>query len=194
MTSTAIKKIGIARSARTRKIAEKSFESPGRTERTKKGKLPESSALAAPTPLKGNSMPSKSSGGIVRKTADQLPPTTPADLNRLRRAMERSEARIDHDKGPKLGSRPIRRDANGRIVKLPPSRIRSAILDELGRREMTRYKLWRIARQNCPTLPQSAVYEFLRGFRQIGLGYVEALLVALDLNVVAMSGHHAKKG
>ena len=105
-------------------------------------------------------MPSKSSGGIVRKTADQLPPTTPADLDRLRRAMERSDARIDRDKGPKLGSRPIRRDANGHIVKPPPSRIRSAILDELGRREITRYKLWRIVRENCPTLPQSAVYEF----------------------------------
>ena len=65
----------------------------------------------------------------------------------------------------------------------PPSAIRDAIRHELGRRQMTRYELWKRARVHCPTLPESAVYEFLRGERQIGLEYVEALLAAVDLEV-----------
>jgi hypothetical protein len=97
------------------------------------------------------------------------------------------------EEGPALGSNPIRRDADGRIIKPPPSRIRSAILNELGRRQMTRYELWKTAHQSCPTLPQSAVYEFLRGFRQIGLGYLDALLAALDLDLVVAAKGRLRK-
>jgi len=39
------------------------------------------------------------------------------------------------------------------------------------------------ARAHCPTLPESAVYEFLRGERQIGLEFVEALLAAVEIEV-----------
>jgi hypothetical protein len=140
-------------------------------------------------------MPKESSDGIVRKSWDEIPPRTPADLERLRRAQARSDAKYGPDGGPGLGpeSNRLIRDANGRIVKPPPSRIRSAILEQLGQRQMTRYKLWRIAQRKCPTLPQSAVYEFLRGFRQIGLGYIDALLEALDLDlVVAVKGRGRK--
>lgn len=108
----------------------------------------------------------------------------------------RSDAAAGSDGGEGLGPESSRlpRDANGRIIKSPPSRIRSAILQQLGRRQMTRYELWKIARRNCPTLTQSAVYEFLRGFRQLGLGYIEALLLALDLDVTAMRRRHTSKG
>jgi hypothetical protein len=96
--------------------------------------------------------------------------------------MDRSDFRVRESGRPQR----IVRDANGKIVKPPPSRIRSAILAELGRRRLTRYQLWKIARNDCPTLTQSAVYEFLRGFRQLGLRYIEALMVALSLRVVTM--------
>ena len=48
---------------------------------------------------------------------------------------------------------------------------------------MTRYELWQAARVHCPRLPASAVYEFLRGQREIGLPYAEAILEAAGLVV-----------
>jgi hypothetical protein len=130
----------------------------------------------------------RSKGGIVRKTAAQIPRPIKDDLERLRRAMDRSDSRVRDDADDLSPIRPQRviRDVGGKIVKPPPSRIRSAILAELGRRRITRYQLWKIARDDCPTLTQSAVYEFLRGFRQLGLRYIEALMVALSLRVVTM--------
>jgi hypothetical protein len=117
-------------------------------------------------------------------------------LDRLGRAQARVDAhsRFQSAKGPKIGSSPILRDADGHIIKPAPSRIRSAILHELGKRQMTRYKLWRTARRSCPTLGQSAVYEFLRGFRQLGLGYIEALLTALDLDVLPRPAAQRRNG
>jgi hypothetical protein len=53
---------------------------------------------------------------------------------------------------------------------------------------MSRRQLWREARKYCATLPESAVYEFLAGTRQIGLAYIEALLEAMNLKVVRRSG------
>jgi hypothetical protein len=75
------------------------------------------------------------------------------------------------------------RSPEGSPIVPPKSAIRDAIRRELGRRQITRYELWKQARVHCPTLSESAVYEFLRGERQIGLEYVEALLVAVDLEV-----------
>lgn len=75
-------------------------------------------------------------------------------------------------------------------VRKPPleSMLRTAISAELKRRKMSRHQLWRSARRFCSTLPQSAVYEFLSGTRQIGLAYLEALLVAMELRIVRRSG------
>jgi hypothetical protein len=123
---------------------------------------------------------------LVNKSADEVPRATHNDLNRLRRAMARSDSQVRSKR--KNGSSPIflpiRRDDNGHIIKNPPSQIRSAILGELDRRQMTRYQLWKLASEICPTLTQSAVYEFLRGFRQLGLEYIESLLAALKLRVI----------
>jgi hypothetical protein len=76
-----------------------------------------------------------------------------------------------------------RRSPDGRPIASLKSAIRDAILRELGRRQITRYELWKRARVHGPTLSESAVYEFLRGDRQIGLEYVEALLAAVGLEV-----------
>jgi hypothetical protein len=84
---------------------------------------------------------------------------------------------------------PVVRDADGRLPRPIPSLrdspIRRAILDQLERRRMTRYQLWQAARASCPTLPSSAVYEYLRGQREIGTPYAEALMKAAGLIVVA---------
>ncbi len=130
-------------------------------------------------------MPKKSAAGkLVRRRADQIRPTTKKDLARLLDAMEGpiDTSDIPEMKGP---IRRIKRDAQGRLPQPLPelrdSPVRRAILAELGRREMTRYELWKEARAHCPRLPQSAVYEYLRGQRNIGLNYAEALLQAMGL-------------
>lgn len=119
----------------------------------------------------------------VRKSASEIAAATQTDLKRLRAAMERA---VDTSEIPE--TRPgrttrARRTAEGKLVAAPESAIRDAIRRELGRRQITRYELWKRARAHCPTLPESAVYEFLRGQRQIGLEYVEALLAAVELEV-----------
>lgn len=129
-------------------------------------------------------MPRKSAAShVVRRSAKSLPKTTEGDLARLRSAMggEIDTAEIPESKG--APSR-VKRDASGRMgTKQRPSLIREAILKELGRRQMTRYELWKSAREHCATLPQSAVYEYLRGQREIGLPYAEALMAAVGLGV-----------
>ncbi len=49
---------------------------------------------------------------------------------------------------------------------------------------MTRYELWKKARAHCGTLSRSAVYEYLRGVRDIGVEYAEALMTAANLKIV----------
>jgi hypothetical protein len=138
-------------------------------------------------------MPKKSAGGrLVRSAAGELPPRTPQDLDRLKAAMripvEPSEGREYDQLGPA-----VRRDASGQIVKPPLGSVRRAILAALDRHQMTRYELWKKAHARCGTLSASAVYEYLRGTRNIGSEYVEALLVAARLKVVDRSGTRASK-
>ena len=63
-------------------------------------------------------------------------------------------------------------------------------LDDHG---MTRYELWKKARDHCGTLSRSAVYEYLRGSRDIGVEYAEALMMAASLKVVGQ-GRARPKG
>ena len=119
----------------------------------------------------------------VRKSASELAPPSARALERLRGAMESD---IDTSEIPERRPRRAmraRRSLEGSPIAPPKSAIRNAIRRELGRRQITRYELWKQARVHCPTLSESAVYEFLRGERQIGLEYVEALLAAVDLEV-----------
>jgi len=105
------------------------------------------------------------------------------DLDRLRRAMKRADT--DGEGLPPIQKR-VLRNAAGRLPNKPASPIRDAVLRELGRREMTRYQLWKLARQHCGVIPESAVYEFLRGQRAISVTYCDALLTALNLRVLPL--------
>jgi hypothetical protein len=49
---------------------------------------------------------------------------------------------------------------------------------------MTRYTLWKKARAHHKGLSESAVYEYLRGARDLGIASVEALMKAANLKVV----------
>jgi len=119
---------------------------------------------------------------VVQKSADELSRPSAASLARLRSAQARPVDTSDLPETRPGGAR-ARRDAAGRLPAPPKSPIREGILAELGRRKMTRYELWKRARAFSPTISESAVYEFLRGERQIGLAYIEALMAAVDLVV-----------
>jgi hypothetical protein len=123
---------------------------------------------------------------IVRRTAADIKPPTPKELARLRRAMNGPIDTSDIPEQVLPGRYPVIRDDRGRIPTKPRSLIREAILGELGRRKMTRYELWKRARQHCSTLPNSAVYEFLLGRRAISIDYCEAMLKALNLGVTCL--------
>jgi len=132
---------------------------------------------------KSSAAESKRRSRVVRKSAGEIASSTPRELERLRRRMDRAiDTSEIPERQPGRAAR-ARRTAEGKPFKPPESAIRDAIRHELGRRQITRYELWKRARAHCPTLPESAVYEFLRGERQIGLDYVEALLAAVDLEV-----------
>jgi len=75
------------------------------------------------------------------------------------------------------------RDANGTIVKPRQSMLRAAILAQVKQRGISGHQLWKEARTYCDTIPESAVYEFLTGKRQVGLAYLDAMLEAMDLTV-----------
>jgi hypothetical protein len=110
---------------------------------------------------------------LVRMKASEVPETTAEELAALRAA---SAGPIDTSDIPE------------RTAKFPRARnersaVRSAILNEIEKRNITRYQLWKRAQAHCPTLTESAVYEFLRGDRQIGLPYAEALMEAVDLTI-----------
>ncbi len=128
-------------------------------------------------------------GQTTRKSAKNLSRTTERDLERLRAAMTRP---VDASAIAEGRAGPPRSHLSDRRTK-PTSPIRDAILKELGRRGMTRYELWKRGRAYCPTLPESAVYEFLRGDRQIGLAYVEALMAAVDLVVKSRGKKRLRK-
>ena len=120
---------------------------------------------------------------MVYKSAGEGPRTPPEELERL--AAIRDED-IDTSDIPEWDGEirdPVRRDANGRLIEPDPGPIARAILKQLGRLRMTRYALWKAARERCPTLSQSAVYGFLRGDRDIGVAYLEAILGTLGLTV-----------
>ena len=128
-------------------------------------------------------MPKKSKvDNVVRRSVDDIPQPTSSHLSDLLTAMEGTIDTTDIPETRRTASR-VRRDASGRLPKPRESPIRRAILDELERRKMTRYQLWVEARSYCETLTQSAVYEYLRGQRDIRLPYAEALLQALGLGV-----------
>jgi hypothetical protein len=130
-------------------------------------------------------------GNLVRRRASEAPPLSQEDLERLRAGMD---GPIDTSDIPEANGplRRLKRDAQGRLPQPLPelrdSPIRLAILAQLERQQMTRYQLWQAARAHCATLSRSAVYEYLRGHRAIGLRYAEALIEAAGLAVGPRKG------
>ena len=128
--------------------------------------------------------PSASASKLVRLSAADIPASTPEELQRLEAAMDQPVDTSDIPETTRLGPL-VKRDASGRLQRNKVGPICKAILSALGRRRMTRYGLWKKANTLCPTLSQSAVYEYLRGERDIGVVYAEALMAAAGLKVVS---------
>ena len=131
------------------------------------------------------------SGKFVRFSADDLPARTPQDIARLKAAMDIPVEPSEELESARPVGPGVRRDATGRIVKRPLGLLRAAILASLDRHKMTRYELWKKAHARCESLSASAVYEYLRGDREIGSEYMEALIEAAKLEVVNL-GSRAK--
>lgn len=114
---------------------------------------------------------------VVRRTARTLPTQTDRRMAELRRLVDRADSEIG------ASDVPVQDPSDGRWVRggHRVGGIRGAIILEMGRRGLTRYQLWKLAREHCPTLPNSAVYEYLDGRRQVGGSYIEAMLEALSL-------------
>lgn len=119
---------------------------------------------------------------IVRKSAGRIRRSTPSELARLASLKDRpvDTSDIPERVGP---CHRVVRDAGGRILRPERSPLRAAILAEVKRRRISGHRLWKEARAYCDTIPESAVYEFLNGKRQIGLAYLDAILEAMDLAV-----------
>jgi hypothetical protein len=126
-------------------------------------------------------MPKNSEDKIVRYRAAEIPPISPERLADIQGIPDDA---IDFSDIPEMpqGQR-LRRDANGRLPRRN-SVIRDAILSAMSERGMTTYALWKEAKEHCPTITETAVGEFLKGQRSIGLAYVEALLAAAGLTIV----------
>ena len=119
---------------------------------------------------------------IVRRRASEIRHSTVEELSGL---ATKKDEKIDLSDIPERKNPADRviRDSRGRIVTHPRSMIREAILTEIKQRGISGHELWLKARKRCGTIPESAVYEFLSGKRQVGLAYLDAMLAAMDLSV-----------
>jgi hypothetical protein len=126
----------------------------------------------------------------VRKSVADLS-TSSSDLARLRAAMAGAIDTGDIPERRKFDR--VQRDKSGRLPARR-SMIREAIAREMGKLNITAYRLWQLARPYCPTLSQSAVHEFLKGQRQLELPSAEALLAAVHLRIVRRPARGKKQG
>jgi hypothetical protein len=125
---------------------------------------------------------SSKTGSLVCVSAADLPSPTSEELASLKLALSQPVDTSDIPEARTLGKR-VKRDASGNLKKNSLGFIRQAILSALGMSQMTRYRLWERAQRHQPTLSQSAVYEYLRGERGIGVDYLEALMKAAGVKV-----------
>lgn len=123
---------------------------------------------------------------LVQISADAIPKPTHEDLSRLDATMRIPVLAREAEESKDIG-RIVRRKASGELPKRPLGSVRRAILASLDHHQMTRYQLWKKAHAHCETLSASAVYDYLRGTRDIGIEYAEALMEAANLKVVGRS-------
>ncbi len=129
-------------------------------------------------------MAKPSAGKIVRKKAGQIPATSPEELARMLAIPDESIDLTDIPEQPAGGR--LTRDEAGRLP-VRPSFLRDAIAAAMAERNMSTYALWKEAKATCPTISETAVGEFLKGKRQIGLAYLETLMTVTGLTVVPKS-------
>src|SRR5262245_17234141 len=135
---------------------------------------------------------SSAASRMVHKTIDDLRPATAEQMHRM---VERAKKANGGTLPPLRVPFPLPPPGMPKRKPRPPlvgGRIRSAVIAEINRRNLSGYALWKMARKFCPTFPQSAVYEFLRGERAIGLEYVEAILAALSMRLVPPRTSHRR--
>jgi len=63
--------------------------------------------------------------------------------------------------------------------------IWNAVTDGMHRSGLTGHGLWKRAREFCPRMPESAVYEFLADKRSVRVEYADAMLQALGVRLVS---------
>lgn len=59
-----------------------------------------------------------------------------------------------------------------------------AIAEGMQRQGLSGHALWKLARQICPRMPESAVYEFLADKRSVRVEYADAMLQALGVRLM----------
>jgi hypothetical protein len=106
---------------------------------------------------------------IVRLAASQLKRPTRRDLRRLEQA---SAGPVDTSDIAEL-----------HISKRHRGPIRQAVIDEMRRQGLSGHRVWKLAREYCPRLAESAVYEFIANKRSVRVEYADALLQALGLQL-----------
>jgi len=112
--------------------------------------------------------------------AADIPLTPKEELDRLEAAMAGPIDTSEISEREEI--EPLVPDETGRLPRRR-SPIRVAVIRAMTRHGINASELCKRARVSCPRLSQSAVYEFLKGRRNIGLDYLDAILSALELEV-----------
>lgn len=126
---------------------------------------------------------------VMRKAAGEIPRPDAEGLARLRALKDRPVDTSEAGDAPETVGplRPVAVGPEGRPLRRPPDLFRDAILARLDQLGMNRGQLYRKAREYCPTLSESAVYEYLRGQRDVQSAYLSALLKAAELTIRPVS-------
>jgi hypothetical protein len=119
-------------------------------------------------------------GRIIRRKAGEIPRSSPEEIARMLAIRDED---IDFSDIPEMpGGQRLYRDENGRLPKRR-SVVRATIAATMADREMTNYALWKAAKEHCPTITETAIGQFLKGQRSIGLEYIDAIMAAMGLEI-----------
>jgi hypothetical protein len=125
-------------------------------------------------------MSKDSEARMIRRKAGEIPRTSPEEISRM---LAIRDEEIDFSDIPeRAGGQRLYRDENGRLPRRR-SIVRETIAATMAEREMTNYALWKAAKEHCPTITETAIGQFLKGQRSIGLEYLEAIMAALGLEI-----------
>jgi hypothetical protein len=113
---------------------------------------------------------------IVHFDASQIGPPSVADLQRMERA----------------NSKPIDTSDIHEVRRMKRhGPIWNAVAEGMRLHALSGHALWKRARQFCPRMPESAVYEFLADKRSVRVEYADAMLQALGVRLKAQHKRRA---